>query len=148
MLAWLVATEAVGATGFTIILCTLFFFASAGASSAYLTVSEIFPMETRAMAIAFFFAIGTGIGGIIGPKFFGNLIESGETGQLALGFAVGAIVMAIGGIVAAFFAVDAEGRSLEDIAAPLTAEGDDPGDRGGRFDKTLPTPTIAPTGSA
>ena len=60
-----------------------FFLASAGASAAYLTVSEIFPMETRALAIAFFFAVGTGIGGIIGPLLFGNLIASGNRGEVA-----------------------------------------------------------------
>ena len=56
----------------------IFFFASAGASSAYLTVSEIFPMETRAMAIAFFYAVGTALGGITGPLLFGKLIEHGQ----------------------------------------------------------------------
>src|SRR4051812_23426778 len=99
-----------------------FFFASAGASSAYLTVSEIFPMETRALAIAFFYAIGTGIGGIVGPLLFGHLIKSGDVSQLATGFWIGAAVMAVGGLAALFFAVKAEGRSLEDIATPLTAE--------------------------
>jgi MFS family permease len=124
ILAVLVNQGSLSEGGFLAIICVLFFVASAGASSAYLTVSEIFPMETRALAIAFFFAVGTGLGGIVGPLLFGHLIESGETGQLALGFAIGAVVMAIGGIVAAFFAVDAEGRSLEDIARPLSAEDD------------------------
>ena len=63
-----------------------FFLASAGASAAYLTVSEIFPMETRALAIAFFYAVGTGIGGIIGPLLFGNLIASGNRGEVATAF--------------------------------------------------------------
>ena len=99
-----------------------FFLASAGASAAYLTVSEIFPMETRALAIAFFFAIGTGLGGIIGPLLFGALIATGEASVVAIGFFVGAAIMAIGGIVEIFFGVDAEGQSLERIARPLTAE--------------------------
>jgi MFS family permease len=99
-----------------------FFLASAGASAAYLTVSEIFPMETRALAIAFFFAVGTGIGGIIGPLLFGNLIASGSRGQVATAFLIGAGVMAIGGVAELLFGVKAEQRPLEDIAEPLTAE--------------------------
>jgi MFS family permease len=96
-----------------------FFFASAGASSAYLTVSEIFPMETRALAIAFFYAIGTGAGGIIGPLLFGNLIDSGPK-TVAIGFFIGAVVMAIGGIAELLFGVRAERTPLEDIATPIT----------------------------
>jgi MFS family permease len=99
-----------------------FFFASAGASSAYLTVSEIFPMETRALAIAFFYAIGTALGGITGPLVFANLIKSGDTTQLGIGFIAGAVVMAIGGIAELFLGVRAEQESLENIAKPLTAE--------------------------
>lgn len=122
VLALLVSQGSMSETGFLVFICALFFVASAGASAAYLTVSEIFPMETRALAIAFFFAVGTGIGGIAGPLLFGHLIESGETGQLAIGFAIGAVVMAIGGIAALLYGVAAEGKSLEDIAKPLTAE--------------------------
>jgi MFS family permease len=99
-----------------------FFLASAGASAAYLTVSEIFPMETRALAIAFFYAVGTGIGGIIGPLLFGNLIASGSRGEVGVAFLIGAGVMAIGGIVEIFFGVKAEQEPLENIARPLTAE--------------------------
>jgi MFS family permease len=99
-----------------------FFLASAGASAAYLTVSEIFPMETRALAIAFFYAVGTGIGGIIGPLLFGNLIASGSRGEVAVAFFIGAGVMAIGGIVELFFGVKAEQVPLENIAKPITAE--------------------------
>src|SRR4051794_10549252 len=98
-----------------------FFFASAGASSAYLTVSEIFPMETRALAIAFYYAIGTAIGGITGPLLFGRFIHSGSTDQVATGFFIGAAAMALGGIAELLFGVRAEGRSLEGIARPLTA---------------------------
>jgi MFS family permease len=99
-----------------------FFLASAGASSAYLTVSEIFPMETRALAIAFFYAIGTAAGGITGPLLFGHLIDSGDTGTLAIGFFIGAAVMAVGGIVELMYGVSAEQRPLEQIAKPITAE--------------------------
>ena len=99
-----------------------FFFASAGASSAYLTVSEIFPMEVRALAIAFFYAIGTAIGGISGPLVFEKLASSGDPGQVAIGYLIGAAVMAIGGIVELFLGVRAEQQQLEDIAKPLTAE--------------------------
>ncbi len=99
-----------------------FFLASAGASAAYLTVSEIFPMETRALAIAFFYAVGTGAGGITGPLLFGNLINSGERGAVAIAFFIGAAVMALGGIAEIFFGVKAEQQELEDIAKPLTAE--------------------------
>jgi MFS family permease len=98
-----------------------FFLASAGASAAYLTVSEIFPMETRALAIAFFYAVGTGIGGIIGPLLFGNLIASGNRGEVATAFYIGAAVMAVGGIVELIYGVKAEQVPLENIAKPLTA---------------------------
>ena len=87
------------ATTQTIAWCVIFFFASAGASAAYLTVSEIFPMETRAMAIAFFFATGTLIGGVGGPALFGALIEGGDPDQIFIGYVVGAVVMILGGII-------------------------------------------------
>jgi MFS family permease len=99
----------------------VFFFASAGASAAYLTVSEIFPMETRAMAIAFFYAIGTGIGGIFGPIYFGKLIESGRA-AIVHGYYLGAGLMIAAGLVELVLGVDAAQRSLEDIAEPLTAQ--------------------------
>jgi MFS family permease len=110
------------ATTLTACWCVVLFFASAGASSAYLTVSEIFPMETRAMAIAFFYALGTAAGGITGPLVFAKLIGSGRVGQAALAFTIGAIVMILGGIVEAFLGVRAERKSLEDIARPLSTE--------------------------
>ncbi|WP_445170718.1 MFS transporter [Mycolicibacterium sp. Dal123E01] len=110
-----------GLWGFMAVLVACFFLASAGASAAYLTVSEIFPMETRAMAIAFFYAVGTAIGGITGPLLFGQLIGSGERGLVAVAFLIGAVVMAIGGLVELAWGVKAEGRQLEDIAAPLTS---------------------------
>ena len=116
--------------GFQGMIVLTFFFASAGASAAYLTVSEIFPMETRALAIAFFFAVGTALGGITGPLLFGKFIASGDETQVAIGFFIGAALMALGGITEIFFGVKAEGQKLEDIAEPLTAaaagEGDEP----------------------
>jgi MFS family permease len=121
-----------GVWGFMAFLLATFFLASAGASSAYLTVSEIFPMETRAMAIAFFYATGTAVGGITGPFLFGKMIESGEESQVAIAFFLGAAVMAVGGIVELMFGVKAAQQSLEDIAEPLTAqdaEGDGEPDR-------------------
>jgi MFS family permease len=107
---------------FMTLIAVTFFLASAGASSAYLTVSEVFPMETRALAIAFFYAIGTATGGIIGPLLFGQLVHSGNVEQVATGFFIGAAVMAIGGIAELLFGVRAERQSLENIARPLTAE--------------------------
>ena len=114
--------ESLGLWGFMALLLVTFFLASAGASSAYLTVSEIFPMETRALAIAFFYAIGTAVGGITGPFLFGKMIESGSESQVAIAFFIGAGVMALGGIVELFLGVKAEGQDLESIAKPLTAE--------------------------
>ncbi|MCK9893970.1 MFS transporter [Frankia sp. AgB32] len=121
VLAVLFQAGALTAWTFLAVVAVTFFFASAGASAAYLTVSEIFPMETRALAIAFFYAVGTGVGGIAGPLLFGHLIDTGRTGPVMVGFLVGAVVMAVGGVAELMFGVDAAGRSLEDIAAPLTA---------------------------
>jgi MFS family permease len=105
----------------TIAWCVIFFFASAGASSAYLTVSEIFPLEVRAKAIAVFFAIAQCFGAL-GPVIYGSLIGDGsEPFTLFLGYLLGAGVMIVGGIVAAVLGVAAEGKSLEDIATPLSA---------------------------
>jgi MFS family permease len=118
----------------TLMGCIIFFMASAGASAAYLTASEIFPMETRALCIAFFYAIGTAAGGISGPLFFGWLIDhasaSGDISKIAIGYYVGAALMIAGGIVEAFLGVRAEGQSLESIAKPLTAEDADTGPAG------------------
>jgi MFS family permease len=102
--------------------CVIFFFASAGASSAYLTVSEIFPLELRGQAISFFFAISQLAGGVAAPYIFGRLVGDGKNpGPLTIGYFVGAAVMIAGGIIAWFFGVDAERKSLEDIANPLSA---------------------------
>src|SRR5581483_1966861 len=107
---------------FTACCCVVFFFASAGASAAYLTVSEVFPLETRALCIAVFYAVGTGIGGVIGPQIFNRLIESESYEQVFLAFALGAVMMIIGGVAELFLGVKAEGESLESIARPLTVE--------------------------
>ncbi|MDR6865115.1 MFS transporter [Phycicoccus sp. 3266] len=121
------------ATTLTVFGVVTFFFASAGASAAYLTASEVFPLETRALCIAFFYAIGTAVGGISGPLLFGKLIddasESKDITGLAFGYFLGAALMIVAGLVEAFLGVKAEGQSLESIAQPLTAE--DAGDKDG-----------------
>jgi MFS family permease len=109
------------ATTLTLGWCVVFFFASAGVSAAYLTVSEVFPMETRALAIAIFYAVGTGIGGIIGPQLFGPLVAKSSRGPVFGALALGAGLMIMGGIVEIMFGVKAERRRLEGIAKPLTA---------------------------
>jgi MFS family permease len=110
------------AIGFEACLCVVFFFASAGASAAYLTVSEVFPMETRALCIAVFYAVGTGIGGVIGPQVFNRMVSTHSYEQVFLAFGLGAIMMIIGGVAELLFGVKAEGEALESIAKPLTVE--------------------------
>jgi MFS family permease len=112
---------ALSAVTLTACWCAVFFFASAGASAAYLTVSEIFPMETRAMAIAFFYAVGTALGGIIGPTLFGRLVESGKVSAVTDGYFLGAALMIVAGLVEIAIGVEAAGRSLEQIAPPLSS---------------------------
>ena len=119
--AYLFDQGALNATTMTACWCVVLFFASAGASSAYLTVSEVFPMETRAMAIAFFYAIGTAAGGITGPLLFSSLVSSGKVADTVLAFCIGASLMILAGLVEIFLGVKAERRGLEDIAQPLTA---------------------------
>jgi MFS family permease len=98
----------------------VFFFASAAASSAYLTVSETFPLEMRALAIAFFYAIGTGAGGIGGPLLFGVLISTGSRGNVAIGYAIGAALMLFAAAVEVRFGVAAERKPLEAVSRPLS----------------------------
>jgi MFS family permease len=100
----------------------VFFLASAAASSAYLTVSEVFPLEMRALAIAVFYAVGTGIGGVLAPILLGFLIQTGSRVAVASGWAIGAALMVVAGALALAFGVDAERRSLEDIARPMGLE--------------------------
>ena len=122
VLAIVFVTQTGGVWAFIAVLAVAFFLASAGASAAYLTVSEIFPMETRALAIAFFYAVGTAIGGITGPLLFGQLINSGERGQVVWSFLTGAAVMAIAGLVELRLGIAAERRPLEELALPLTVD--------------------------
>jgi MFS family permease len=109
----------------------VFFLASAAASSAYLTVSEVFPLEMRAIAISIFYAVGTGAGGFVAPVLFGALIETGSRGAVAAGYAIGAVLVIVAGLLALRYAVNAERRSLEDVAPPMgsVAEGDEVGRR-------------------
>jgi MFS family permease len=100
----------------------IFFVASAAASSAYLTVSEIFPLELRALAIAVFYALGTAAGGIAAPALFGMLIASGARIAVFYGYALGAALMLIAAGVELVLGVSAERQSLESIAPPLAAE--------------------------
>ncbi len=99
----------------------IFFFASAAASSAYLTASEVFPLETRALAIAVFYAVGTAIGGTAAPLLFGYLVGTGSAWALADGYILAAVLMLIAAAVESILGVDAEMRSLESIADPLSS---------------------------
>jgi MFS family permease len=96
---------------------------AAAASSAYLTVSEIFPLEIRALAIAIFYAIGTLVGGVGAPVLFGWIIGTGSSTALFIGYLVAAALMILGALVEAWIGVPAERRSLEDVAAPLSSRG-------------------------
>jgi MFS family permease len=109
------------AAGQTIAWTAVFFFASAAASSAYLTVSETFPIEVRALAIAFFYALGTGIGGIAAPSLFGALVGTGEPAAIAWGYALGAALMVGAAVVALWLGVAAERKPLESVAQPLSS---------------------------
>jgi MFS family permease len=104
----------------TIAWVAIFFFASPAASSAYLTASEIFPLETRALAIACFYAIGTAVGGSVAPSVFGRLIETGSTWSVSAGYIVAAALLLIAAAVEFKLGIDAEGKSLESIADPLS----------------------------
>jgi MFS family permease len=115
----LFAAEALSASAMTVAWMIIFFFASSAASAAYLTVSETFPLEIRALAIAFFYAIGTGVGGVAGPLLFGALIETGSRMSVFGGYLLGAALMLGASVVAALWSVAAERRALEDVARPL-----------------------------
>ena len=116
---YLFSIGALSAQTQTIAWMVIFFFASPAASAAYLTVSETFPLEVRALAIAFFYAIGTGIGGVIGPALFGVLIDTGSRDSVFLGYLLGAGLMIAAAAVAWRYAVAAERRTLESVARPL-----------------------------
>jgi MFS family permease len=117
----LFAAGALSATWQTVAWTIIFFFASAAASSAYLTVSETFPLEVRALAIAFFYAAGTAVGGIGAPWLFGVLIDTGSRMSLFGGYLLAASLMAAAALIAFRFAIAAERRPLEAVATPLSA---------------------------
>ena len=118
------AREAVGPVGLSLCWSGIFFVASAAASSAYLTVSEIFPVEMRAISISLFYAVGTALGGFIGPPLYGALIESGSRDALFVAYAFAGVLMCIAAAVAGWLGVDAERKSLEEVCAPLGASFD------------------------
>lgn len=118
--AYLFGEGILSAAQLTIAWMIVFFFASAAASSAYLTVSEIFPLELRALAIAFFYAIGTAVGGIVGPLLFGLLINTGSRASVAAGYYLGSVLMIGAAVVQALWGIAAEGKSLETVSRPLT----------------------------
>ena len=121
---WLFNQAVLTATTQTVLWCVIFFFASAAASSAYLTVSEIFPIEIRAQAIAFFFAISVLVGGVVAPWLFATLIGDGSNrGNVFLGYTVASVLMFFGGLIEFIWGVDAEQRSLEAVATPLSVRG-------------------------
>lgn len=121
VVGWLFARGVLSAETQTIAWTVIFFFASAAASSAYLTVSETFPLELRALAIAIFYAIGTGVGGIAGPLIFGALIETGSRSSVFGGYLFGASLMLAAAGIAWRWAVAAERRALEEVSRPLSA---------------------------
>ncbi|GEP08950.1 MFS transporter [Methylobacterium gnaphalii] len=118
---YLFKIDVFGPIGQTTTWMVVFFFASAAASSAYLTVAETFPLEIRALAIAAFYAIGTGIGGVSGPLLFGTLVETGSREWVFIGYLIGAALMAIASVVGWIWGTAAEGKSLEDVSKPLAA---------------------------
>lgn len=121
---YLFEQQLIDVTQQTLAWMVIFFFASAAASSAYLTVAETFPLEIRALAIAVFYAFGTALGGLIGPTLFGALIESGERANVLVGYLIGAALMVIAGLTQALWGVAAERRSLEEVAKPLSQVND------------------------
>jgi MFS family permease len=118
---WMFAMGWLDAVQQTLAWTVIFFVASAAASSAYLTVGESFPLEVRAIAIAVFYAFGTGVGGIVGPLLFGALIDTGSRVSIFYGYLLGGVLMVVAAVVAGFLAANAERRSLEDVAPPLSA---------------------------
>jgi MFS family permease len=116
---YLFSIGALSAQTQTIAWMVIFFFASPAASAAYLTVSETFPLEVRALAIALFYAIGTGIGGVAGPALFGALIDTGSRNSVFAGYLLGSVLMVVAAAVAWRYAIAAERKSLESVARPL-----------------------------
>jgi MFS family permease len=118
---YLFAEDVLSARTLTLAWSIIFFFASAAASSAYLTVSETFPLEMRALAIAFFYAVGTGVGGVLSPWLMGALIETGSRTSVFAGYLLGALLMIAAAVAAALWGVAAERKPLEAVARPLAA---------------------------
>jgi MFS family permease len=118
---WLFAADALTVTTLTALWTAIFFIASPAASAAYLTVSEIFPLETRALAIAVFFSLGTGAGGVAAPWLFGSLIGTGSRDNLFYGYLAAAVLMVAAAVIELIFGIAAERQSLEKIAEPLSA---------------------------
>ncbi len=121
LVGWLFREGLVDATTLTLCWSGIFFFASAAASAAYLTVSESFPLEARALAIAFFYAVGTGLGGVAAPWLFGVLVGSGERGQVFLGYLLGAGLMVAAALIELVIGIRAERQPLESVARPLSS---------------------------
>jgi MFS family permease len=117
--AWLFHVGVLTATTQALCWSAIFFVASSAASAAYLTVSEIFPLEIRAMAISVFYAFGTLAGGVAGPAIYGYIVGTGSRPLLVWGYVLGAAVMIAGGCTEVFLGVNAERKSLEDVARPL-----------------------------
>jgi MFS family permease len=120
VVGWLFAHGALGAVAQTVAWTVIFFFASAGASAAYLTAGECFPLETRAMSIAVFYAVGTAVGGVAAPAVFGALIDTGSRGQILWGYLLGGGLMLLAAVAAVLLGVRAERRPLEEVARPLS----------------------------
>jgi len=118
---WLFAAGHLGAVSLTLLWSVIFFFASAAASAAYLTISEVFPLETRALGIAIFFSFGTATGGILAPWIFGALIDTGSAWNIFYGYIFAAVLMLIAALTELLIGVDAERKPLEKVAAPLSA---------------------------
>jgi MFS family permease len=121
LVGYLFREELLGPIALTACWSGIFFFASAAASSAYLTVSESFPLEARALAIAFFYAIGTACGGVVAPYLFAALIGTGERGNVFNGYLFGAALMIGAAIVELLIGIKAERQPLESVARPISS---------------------------
>ena len=124
IVGYLFREDVLDAVQLTLCWTGIFFFASAAASSAYLTVSESFPIEARALAIAFFYAVGTALGGVVSPWLFGTLVGSGERAAVFDGYLLGAGLMLAAALTEIAIGIKAERQPLESVARPLSAVGD------------------------
>jgi MFS family permease len=120
--AWMFEAGVLTALTQAICWSVIFFVASSASSAAYLTVSEVFPLEIRAVAISVFFAFGTLAGGVGGPALYGYLVGTGSRTVLFWGYVAGGLVMIAGGLTEIWLGVNAEGKSLEDVARPLACQ--------------------------